>query len=616
MHKLFSFGASLSTILFVLILVGCSKDSSTPVSPSTSVTQPRGTISGLVRNWVTNEPVPNAEISIAYNGTVQKTFSDSSGEFSFADVPAGEYFNSNTNGRSVFSGTYHLTISLVKYNVTQTDPNKKYRDYYYEDCVLTFTSLGNGDSASVNGMVADVQLNISYLNTTIKGQVVDMNMRPVSNAVVTLWDESINPGVVLKQTSTASDGTYQFTGVDNGLAVEIMAVSQDGSLQGKLQNTWYLPPNLTIDSLRSGVSAERIMVSPVDDTPPYVIGITPENNSDVSASTLSIVYTFSEPIKQNAYTRTDLPLGSNTMLDDMVLNFNGMKKTTGTVGFTAQWNSTFSQLTITPQGIVGSAKYSFDMTAVFQSGKLTDAALNPVVNNVNIIGDFEPLNFTTNGGSPVPAVPVVSRQLVPGYFAKLDYTGGAIELQWNYDPNARSYNIYKSVNGSPFQLDQKDIYAIQYSENTGSLVQPLNALNPYSAGSVSYEVRAVSKDLVETAASNVITITDEVSPQLTGATVAPAAGTYNYIYTLHFSEPLNISKAENLSSYSFSNTNGVTFTKTAAYYIGYDNISNSYLVKLAVTTSANPVPGYVLTVIGVTDLAGNSMDDTANSATF
>ncbi len=602
----------LSVIVLIFSMFGCSKDSSTPLTPSSQVSQPKGTIHGLIKNWTTSEPVASAKISLAYNGEVQTTVSDNAGQFSFANVPAGQYQDSK--GGIVFSGTYTLTVSLVSYNSSQSDADKKYRDYYYSAVTVVFTSQGQVDSTAVSGLVGSVLLNISYLNTTIKGQIVDQNMQPVSSAVVTLYDETIVPAAAIAQTATASDGSYSFAHVDNGLTVWIKAMSQDGSLQGNLQGFLTLPANVTTDSLRSGFSAERIMLQPVDNINPYVINITPENNSDVQPSGLQIVYTFSEPIKQTAYTRTDLPLGSKTMLDDIVFNFVGMKKSAALITFSAQWNSTFNQLSITPNGIVGSAQYTLNMTTVFNSGKITDAAGNTLVNNAKITGDFETLQFTTNGGSTVPDAPAVTRRFIAGSFSNLDFGGGTVGLAWNYDANARSYNIYKSVNGSPFQLLQEDFYGTQFAENSGSLVVPLNATDPLRAGSVSYLVRAVSSDLTESASSNVITVTDAVSPRLLNATIAAASGTNNWTYTLSFSEPLTISTAENLSNYSFFNTGAVTFTKNAANYMGFSGAA--YIVKLSVSTDAALPVGYSLGVTGVTDLAGNGMDQTANGKQF
>jgi len=150
------------------------------------------------------------------------------------------------------------------------------------------------------------------------------------------------------------------------------------------------------------------------------------------------------------------------MIDDMVLDFAGMKKMAANVNFGVQWNSSYSQLTITPQGLVGSGRYTFDMTGVFNSGKFGDAAGNAIVNNARITGDFEILNFTTSGGTTAPSAPVVTRRIVTGHFDNLDFDGGNVGLEWNYDASVRSYNVYKSVNGSPYQIDQTDVYAVQF----------------------------------------------------------------------------------------------------------------------------------------------------------
>ena len=158
------------------------------------------------------------------------------------------------------------------------------------------------------------------------------------------------------------------------------------------------------------------MITPVDNVNPFVIGLTPANNSDVSPSNLQVVYTFSEPIKQRAYTRTDLPPGSNTITDDIKVMYVGLKKAATAITFLAQWNAGFSQLTITPQGIVGSARYTVDLTAAFNSGNLTDNANLVVVNNPNITGDFEVMQFSTNGSSPVPAAPSLTRRLLAGIY--------------------------------------------------------------------------------------------------------------------------------------------------------------------------------------------------------
>jgi hypothetical protein len=355
----------------------------------------------------------------------------------------------------------------------------------------------------------------------------------------------------------------------------------------------------------------------VDDVNPFVISLTPENNADVDPSTLQIVYSFSEPIKQTAYTRTDLAVGHGTILDDIKFTFDGFKKVTGTIDYTAQWNATYTQFTLTPKNIVGSGKYSVDMTVALP--KMMDKTNNAVVNNTAITGDFEVLHFTTNGSSTPPAAPVVVRRFVTGIFNNLDYTGGNVGLEWNYDANARSYNIYRSVGGEPFQLVPGSVTTLQFSAATGSLFYPAGVNDPLRAINARFVVRGVSKDLVEGPPSDTITVVDVVKPRLANATVAsiaPPANTWRY--TIQFSEPLTLSAAENLGNYSFTNTGVVNFTATKVDYMGYSALPvPGWYVRLTVTTDVAPVAGYSLIVgTGLTDLAGNPIDATANSKLF
>src|SRR5208283_1071317 len=268
----------------VVLMAGCKQNSSTPIEPqSLSTYQPKGTITGLIVNRITNTPVSGAIISLGYDGGVQSATSSAAGAYSFANVPVGQY--QIVNGTGVFSGTYTLTASLVAYNAGQTDLNKKYRDYYYNNVVITFTSLALGDSLAVSDMVGSSLLQISYLNTTVTGQVVDQNQQPVANATVMLFDATVFPNVLIGQTTTSASGGYLFSAVDNGLTISLQSRSSDGSLAGTLA-AFTLPANVISDSLRSTVTAERLMITPVANVNPFVIGLTPENNSDVSPANL------------------------------------------------------------------------------------------------------------------------------------------------------------------------------------------------------------------------------------------------------------------------------------------------------------------------------------------
>ncbi len=608
-----------STMLRLLIVCtiigmsGCRQESSTPLQPVQSsllTYQPKGTISGLIKNRITDVPVGGALVTLGFDGGVFSTVSNDMGAFSFADVPVGQY--QIVNGTSVLSGTYTLNVNLGGYNSGQTNVNKKYRENYYSTVLIKFTSLAPGDSLAVSDMVGTILLQIAYLNTTVTGQVVDVNMQPVAGAIVSLFDATVAPNIALAQALTSASGVFSFANIDNGLTVTIKARSADGSLEGTLAN-FTLPANITSDSLRSQFTTERLLISSVDNVNPFVTAITPENNSDVAPAGLQIIYKFSEPIKQTAYTRTDLPLGHTTILDDITITYTGLKKAATAVNFTAQWNAAFTQLTLIPQGIVGAAKYSVSTAVAFNSGKVTDNANRVITNNNAVTGDFEALLFTTNGSSTVPGAPALSRRIVSGFFGDLDYSGGSVGLEWNSDPNARSYNIYKSVNGGSFELLQADYFGQQYTDAVTSLVIPAGANNPLKSGSVQYVVRAESKDLVESPASNIVTVNDATKPRFLSGSAA-AAGVNTWVYTLRFSEPLTIAGAENTANYLFSNTNTVVYTVNAASYLGFS--AGQYLVQLVVTTNAAPIAGYVITVVNVLDLSGLGMDPNANNRTF
>ena len=420
-------------------------------------------------------------------------------------------------------------------------------------------------------------MNVAQLNTTISGTVVDQNFQPVANALVYLYDETITPGVIIGQTTSGADGTYTFKQVDNGINVYISALSSDGTLRGALSAIYALASNRTSYTLNPSIATEVIKLTNANNVAPFVYQITPYNNADVASGT-PIVYSFTAPIKQTAYTRTNLGLGYNTILDDIVFTYNGLKKDAGATTFTAAWNSTYTAFTITPTSVVSSAKYSINIATAL--GKLTNNSQVAVVNNSSLTGDFETLNFTIEGNSTVPSAPVITRRFISGIFTALDYNGGVVGLEWTSDANTRSYNVYRSVNGGSYELYHTNVYSIQDTVSTGSLVFPNGATNPYSAVTVQFKVTGVSKDLVEGSASNIITVNDNVLPVISSAVSTLAA---NKTINIYFSEPLVQSTAESAANYQLKDTTAVTppvvFTVTQASYLGYTTSGYRVTVK-------------------------------------
>jgi hypothetical protein len=593
----------------VLWLAGCTEETTAPTplkAPSTEIKtiQPKGYITGKIIDRCTGMAISGAVVSLGYGDTTHY-FTSADGNFAFANVPAGQY--QTTALGSVFTGTYNITISMKNINLQQTDPTKRYKDYYYQTVIINFTSLVPGDSLGVSGLVGSAVCTLATLSPTLKGTVVDQNLLPVAAASVIILDHFTSN--VLAQTTTGADGSFQISNLENGSSFDIRAKSFDGSLQATVSKS--LLCNLLSDSLRTQVLVEQIVLGPVDNVAPFVISISPSNNSDVAVGT-SIVYTFSESIKQTPYTTNGAGYGG--LADNIHVNYVGLKKSTADVPMTSvTWSNNNTVLTIVPSGLVGSRKYSvtIDLT------NLTDLAGNAVVDNTALVGDFEALNFTTAGGSAVPLAPILGEQIIPGVYTIQNYAGGGtISLEWNYDANARSYNIYRSVNGGSFDILETNIQFTQYQTTcpalyAGTLSDPIGTAN------VRYRVTGVSKDLVEGAASNIITVTDQVKPQLIyfPAPGAVAGATNSWVYRIGFNEPMSQATIEAISNYTFSNTGGVIYTINKVTYAGWDGAE--WRAYLEVTSSVAPVAGYILTTASaITDLAGNGIDPAANSHAY
>ena len=377
----------------------------------------------------------------------------------------------------------------------------------------------------------------------------------------------------------------------------------------------FLTINKNSVDLRSQVNAERIVITPADNIAPYVTMISPENLSDVSPINLTMTVKFSEPIKQTAYTVTNLPLGLGTLIDDIHFDFVGFKKATGNTNFTLSWDSSFTTLTVTPAQVTGASKYTLNIAAAL--AKLKDRAGNAVVANA-IVGDFETLNFTTNGNTTIPGAPLLTRRISPGIgFTNLNFTGGTVGLEWAIDNNSRSYKVYRSVNNEPYKLLADNIMDTRYNDNTGVLVSGYNPPgdnDPYMAFNVKYKVTGISKDLVEGPESNVLIVRDDVWPKLVNATVDSAQTGFDYMY-LRFDEPLLISAAQVPSNYNISNLPpSIASSVTEALYLGWNGAF--YQVRLQITKHSIATGEAVTATNLVRDLSDNPIDPNSGSVVF
>ncbi|HEX3073174.1 MAG TPA: Ig-like domain-containing protein, partial [Ignavibacteriales bacterium] len=488
------------------------------------------------------------------------------------------------------------TYSFVNVNSSAADSSARYRDYYYNSTYIIFTSP---DSGKLTGLVGDVRLYAGKLATTLTGYVVDANGQAASNAKVYLNDP-YNGSSYYKQTRSDANGKYVFTHVDNGTSVNIKALSEDGSLEGYVQNI-YTGCGEDVN-LRPQVSIERIVLNPIDNVSPFVSEITPVNGADVNPAGLNIVIKFSEPIKQTPYTQTSIgPSGSETMMNDLIFSYEGLKKAAGEVQVSASWNADFTQLTITPAEVAGAARYAVNISTILP--KFTDLSGRFCIDNQMLTGDYENLNFSTNGGSPVPAAPALIRRTGAAY-DKINCAGGIVGLEWNEDGNAAYYNVYRKRGSGPYELIAEKTTA-RYMDVSSGVLYAGTSDDPQKSISASFKVTPLSADLVEGAASNIVTVTDEVKPSALAVFPTNTTG-FNYKVTVSFSEYMNMASAQTAANYSFTNLGaGVTYTITNVEY----KESESYAMAVVSFTAS----GYIqldshLTVTNLKDLAGNVID--------
>ncbi len=609
--------------------LGCDDVNKDIASVNPSTKNFLGTVLGRVLDRCSGHPIAGVKVNLAGKSEVT---TNSNGEFVFRDVPVTSEAT-YSNGDWTYWDGYEVLMDFRDYNKNKPD-SLKYPDIYEDYVEVYFADLNDGDNSAgtdgesgsgadtpVDGIVSSMtDIEVGALNTTIMGQVVDGQTYAAAAGATVLLKHSNGIGntYVVKSTTTDANGNYTFTNVENGrsgLTIEAWDATKIFTDNISVSLTCGQDPMLLTQ-----VSAERLALSNRDNTEPFVTSITPENDADVATAT-AIVFTFSEPIKQNAYTNTALPIGNNTFLDDISFTYNGLKKSFAEIGFTAAWSNGNTTLTFTPgTALAPNADYTFDLSSAISN--FTDGAGNGTVDNADITGDFEALDFTTQGSATAPAAPVVSKDPTS---VDLDYTGGNVTLEWTIDESSiavKEFIIYRRAAGETAFDEIDRTTETYYTDNTGALHTGGN--DPRRALDVSYQVRAVSVNLVVGAASNTITVDDAVEPVLDGTWDLNTegdvlAGNGDYVYVA-FSEPIDEADAETIGNYSIDNAGGgVATVISGAVYYGYTSVgifTNQYVVRLTVTDGSID-GGDVLDIgNGLTDLAGNGIDPNGDTLTF
>jgi hypothetical protein len=197
----------------MLALFGCTGDTNNPTTAtSTSVTDPnpntfnpKGTVSGLLRDAVDNTPIAGATVSIS-----DKTaMTNAAGLFTIYNVPA---LTGSGNEPSTGLSAYPVVIDLTAVNVTRKAAGLKlYPSTAYTDVTPVYSSLGETSGGTttttnhdtpVDGFVANITPFVGKLAATIKMQVVNTSLVNVPDGTtVQIYTAS---ATVASQTDTST----------------------------------------------------------------------------------------------------------------------------------------------------------------------------------------------------------------------------------------------------------------------------------------------------------------------------------------------------------------------------------------------------------------------------
>lgn len=579
-------------ILIAGVMSGCGGSIPAPASTSGTASV---TLQGQLTDAVTGQPIVGAQIVI---GSRTAT-TNSNGHYEIANFPA----NSSGGVARDYQATITLTGVTSPMDMTNAATLPRYPDRTFR-----MPAVAASSTASTTHDFA-----VGKLSASIQGVVGDSGLLTIGGAIVELQDNTTGMAgnVIRTTTSDAVTGAYAFANVEAGANYKLVGRTADGAMQGNV-TTATLADNQALSLPLGGSSA--LILSGTDTYSPRIIKVSPENNADIAPGTVDVVFTFNEPIRQNAYSVPN-PSVLDNIYHDINVSYGG-KKAAGNYAHTMSWNATFDVLTINLPATGISSKFTVDLSLLSPVsatvlGKLKDNAGNGLENSPVLIANV--LSFTTNGGVPATP-PVILSTNAPG----LDRNATSVTLDWQPAYGAtKGYNIYRSARNNivtgvaePFVLLAGPVIASTYADASINLLP-----SPEVAQSYVYRVTSINSDLIESAPSNEVLVKDVVAPAAVGTTgtcVAPGGNSLTVITTpatttangqaqLTFSEPLDVISAETVANYTGVNISAAKLTSPTTVVLDF---------SAPITCGGNTV-----TVgTGITDVAGNAL--TASTLTY
>jgi hypothetical protein len=484
------------SLLLLLAFIGCSDDTnnSSVTNPNPETATPTGSVTGVVRDACSYEPIQGAIVSISGITGTYTTLAD--GSYVFKNLPATTYVDvTEIDGELEVEGDFpdteiegELTIDSGwrgYYTVTITIPATAkidgvavsgYAETYYDRLEVKFSSLetstgiisnNNADVTVVEGINNSEIIDIGKLGSSIYGHAVyAYNYQPVP-AGLTVYlinrersdnDASGNVGNVVKQTLTQADGSFTLTGLENNqeFALYITDNPTDPSLASKpTEEPYYYARyrsfNIVNTRCNLPIPVDMVKLSSTDELCPFILATSPVNYTDVSATTgttgLNVVLTFSEAIKATAYNTGNALTASPFfpgLYDDINVVYLGNK--TGNIAHTFTWSTDMTKLTINiaAESVAPASIYAVE---ILDNKYLTDASGNPLSPAPDLNGFFEcyssgsslgrVVSFSTYGA--IEAGAIDDLHVIDEDY--LDYND-APALDWTNVIGAKSYNTY------------------------------------------------------------------------------------------------------------------------------------------------------------------------------
>lgn len=604
---------------------------------------------GALANLVSNVTIPLSRLNVNVKGKIIDSRDNE--PISDLTVEAYQIFNPVINGNSSTMSNLYLATTKTgsnggfSFSSFEEDASIFFRLVDEVDSTkVVYANIGTFQTPSSDGTTSPtldignqqvvLQDQSSKSDITLKGKTVNgVTGEVITDVTVKLMvpNPATNKSEITGETTTDNTGSFEFNSVLENTNVTLQFEKLDDE-KAEVQSTVNVFTNSTLGEQEAVQNLGQIQLFPQNNTAAfYITDITPETGVDIDPSNIEFVYSFSKPVKQTAYTRTDLGFGNNTMLDDIgIIDLGAKKVTTGDIEFSVEWSADFDTLTITPVDLPDANKYRLDLNdgnnIVLDMFTDEDGKTLSYGGGTSDIpysqADAEERTFSTNANNAKPHIPTIAIDATTNTLDYDDFTGGDATVLWNVDESTtpvKEYEVWieEDANSGFEYLSSIDRNTALFGEIKYTITRQLVKLGgpnldvPVSSLNPQLKVRAISKNLQAGDFSNVITLEDVKLPEVINASYTTTAS--SGILTITLGEPVVKSQIEDYDNYAFEDANGdpvsphPTLEKDIEYTADFN--THTYQVVLTIADPNDLQAGETVRIsTNVKDLAGNQMD--------